>query len=187
MLPKPFNQLTANDRRNHKVAKGGYAFRQDDKTQGLYFVLSGSVELRRYTQDGRHVIIHKASQGETFAEASLFSGNYHCDAIALQDSELVELDRRALLAKFQSEPDFAIAIAHRFASQTQGYRRKLEILGIRNAEERIYAAVCEGLLKNNLIDFATNIGLSHEAVYRGMARLVKQGRLKKTGRGQYCL
>lgn len=187
MLPQPFNLLSTRDHRHHKVSKGDYAFRQDDKTQGLFFVNSGSVELRRYTEDGRNVVIHRANPRETFAEASLFSENYHCDAIALQDCKLIELDRRALLNKFKSEPNFAIAIAHRFASQTQGYRRKLEILGIRNAEERIFAAVCEGLLSNNVKDFAADIGLSHEAVYRGLATLVKQGELKKISRGKYSL
>lgn len=187
MLPEPFDLVPISSHRHHRLKKGDVAFRQDDKTRGLFFVINGNIELRRFTQDGQSVIVYRAKSGDTFAEASLFSQRYHCDAIAVSESHLIELDRKAILAKFQREANFALAIVKRFARQNQQYRRKLELFAIRSAEERITAAVLEGLLTESIKAFATEIGLTHEVVYRGLAKLVNKGVLVKTGRGKYSV
>lgn len=151
----------------------------------LLFLIEGSVELRRFTRAGQTVIIHRAHGGETFAEASLFSQSFHCDALVTSKSHLVELDRHVILEKFYDEPEFALAIARRFAVQNQHYRRKLELLAIKNAEDRIFTAIIDWLLTGTIKAFASDIGLTHEAVYRGLANLVKRGLLVKSGRGKY--
>ncbi len=187
MLPDPFNQIATVHLRHHSLETGAYAFLQADRTNGLFFIINGAIELRRYNRNGDYAIVHRASGGETFAEASLFSDRYHCDAVAVLPSEIIEIDRKAIMGKFQQDAQFALAIASRFASQTQTYRCRLEILAIRNAQERILAALAEGMIKSNLKTFAMEIGLSHEAVYRGLSALVARGIVRKTGRGQYEL
>ena len=42
----------------------------------------------RFTIEGRPVIMHMADAGESFAEASLFSDVYHCNAVATVPSEI---------------------------------------------------------------------------------------------------
>ena len=185
MLPDPFQTVPAHACRNLHLAKGGAAFRQGDRTKGLFIILVGKMELRRFTEAGDIIVIHRAVAGETFAEPSLFSKAYHCDAVALQQTELVELDRGYILRSFRSDPDFAFALTRRFATQLQDYRRKLELLAIRSAEARVHAAVADGLLRADIKAFAADIGLSHEAVYRALAKLAHQGRLKKVARGRY--
>lgn len=185
MLPAPFDLVQRSAHRHLHLENETVVFRQDDKTRGLFFVIEGGVELRRYTQTGQSVIVHRAKGGETFAEASLFSELYHCDAITTSKSHLVELDRLIILRKFHDEPGFALAITKRFAQQNQGFRQKLELLAIRNAEERILVAILEGCLSGSIKAFASDICLAHEVVYRGLANLVNKGVLVKTGRGQY--
>ena len=133
------------------------------------------------------ITIHNVRAGETFAEASLFSSNYHCDAIALEDSQVIEFEQQEVLARFQNQPFFAMELARQFASQIQAYRRKIEILAIRDATERVYAGLCENLLHSDIKSFAAEIGLTHEAVYRSLAYLVRHRRLTKTARGTYQL
>ncbi len=186
-LPPPFDKFDGHSKRERLLATGDALFRQGDPTRGLFVLVSGRLELRRVTEFGNPVMIHNVRAGETFAEASLFSSSYHCDAIALEDSRLVEFKQQSILARFQEQPDFALAVARRFAVQIQGYRRKVEILAIRNAVERVHAGVCEGLLQSDIKSFAAEIGLTHEAVYRALAKLVRRGRLCKTGRGRYQL
>ena len=185
MLPSPFDLIPEAAYRHRYLEHEETVFRQDDKTRGLFFIIQGKVELRRFTQAGQSVIIHRAMERETFAEASLFSEHYHCDAIAITKIHIVELDRTVILNKFHSEPDFAMAIAQRFARQNQSYRRKIELLAIKSAEERILTAILEGFLAENIKAFASDIGLSHEVVYRGLANLTKKGKLVKSGRGKY--
>ena len=43
---------------------------------------AGEIRLARSDPEGREVILFRAQPGDTFAEASLFSETYHCDAVA---------------------------------------------------------------------------------------------------------
>ena len=153
----------------------------------MYHVISGQVHLLRHTRQGDEVIIHRAQADESFAEAALFSPVYHCDAVAAADTELVRIDKAATLERMQQDPDFAIAISARFAGQIQNYRRRLEIVAIRDAKARVFAAVADGMLSGHIKSGAAQIGLTHEAVYRALSSLVRAGRLTKAGRGSYRL
>lgn len=182
MTPDPLHGLSGLRR---SLAPGEAVFRQGDPTRGMFRLDEGAVTLVRHTEAGGEVVLHRATPGETFAEASLFSETYHCDAIAAARTALVAYDRRKVLRRFREDPDFALSLARRFATQVQGYRRKLELLAIRGAEERVFAALAEGTPAASVKSFAAEIGLTHEAVYRALGRLVRDGRVEKTGRGRY--
>lgn len=185
MLPDPFDLLPSAAIATRSLKKGTPLFRRNDPATAMYHVLSGQVDLIRYTRQGDEVIIHRAHVGETFAEAGLFSDAYHCDAIAASDTELVRIDKAAIVQRMELEPDFAIAMSARFAGQIQNYRRRLEIVAIRDATSRVFAAVADGMLVGNIKSGAAQIGMTHEAVYRALSALVRSGRLTKTGRGSY--
>jgi len=78
-------------------------------------------------------------------------------------------------------------MASRFATQMQASRRRVELLSIRAADERILTALNDDLLVEDITTFADMIGLTPETVYRTLAKLSKQGRIEKTARGQYRL
>ncbi len=187
MLPEPLDSLPPTARRAFDMPAGKVLFRRDDRARGMFFLVSGQIDLERVTDNGDPVVIHRARPGETFAEASLFSAVYHCDAVARARSHIVELRRGAVLRQFDQDGDFAAALAGRFAAQVQTVRRRLELLTIRSAEERVLAAVSDGLLDASIKRFAAEIGLTHEATYRALARLVARGKLRKSGRGRYSL
>src|SRR6516162_7819359 len=65
-----------------ELKAGAALFRRGAKTEGLFEVVAGRVRLMRVDRSGREVVLHVAGPGETLAEASLFSAQYHCDAIA---------------------------------------------------------------------------------------------------------
>ncbi|MBU2486676.1 MAG: Crp/Fnr family transcriptional regulator [Alphaproteobacteria bacterium] len=169
------------------MKKGVALFHRDDPATAMYHVISGQVHLLRHTRQGDEVVIHRAHDDESFAEAALFSPVYHCDAVAGADSELVRIDKIAALERMKTDPDFAIAISARFAGQIQNYRRRLEIVAIRDAKARVFAAVADGMLTGNIKPVAAQIGLTHEAIYRALSSLARAGRLIKTGRGRYRL
>lgn len=79
------------------VKAGSALFRDGDPAPGLPFVVSGKIELVRWTADGRPMRMHRANAGETFAEASVFAGTCHCDARAMVDSVVELLPREAVL------------------------------------------------------------------------------------------
>lgn len=184
-LPAPFDRLSQSTHQHVTISTGGTLFRQDDPTRGLYILTHGSLELRRFTSGGDTVVLHRVMPGETFAEASLFTASYHCDCVATSPIKVLELDRKAVLDTFASDSTFAMMLTARFASQIQSYRRRLEIIAIRSAEDRVYTAMSDGMLTGNIKSFAGGVGLSHEAVYRALSKLVGQKRIQKVGRGKY--
>jgi CRP-like cAMP-binding protein len=186
-LPAPFNLLPQSALQLHELNPQEVLFRLGETPWGMFFLESGEVTLIRHTRSGDDVVTHVARSGETFAEAALFSDSYHCDAIIKQPSRVWEVNKKAVLALSEVDSVFALALAARFAMQVQQLRRQKEILAIRSANERVYAALSDGMLQGSIKQFAGNIGLTHEAVYRALNTLVERKRVIKRGRGVYTL
>jgi CRP/FNR family transcriptional regulator, dissimilatory nitrate respiration regulator len=94
-------RAAASDR---KLKKGESLFRRGSKTAGLYEVLSGYLRLVRVDRAGREAVLHVAGPGDTFAEASLFSAQYHCDAIASTNATVRLYPKRELMAALEENP-----------------------------------------------------------------------------------
>jgi len=187
MLPKPFNTLSVTALKLATYSRGEKLFLQGDTPFELFFVEKGIIQLVRHNESGDEVIIHRARTGETFAEASLFSNQYHCDGVALENAKVIKMDKAQILRTMAQNVEFSLAVSARFARQIQNYRRMLEIHSIRSAKERVFAGVTQQLLESQIKPFAAQLALTHEATYRALAQLVKEGRLKKTGRGEYSI
>ena len=134
--------------------------------------------------------MHNVQPGEFFAEASLFSPTYHCDAIAVSDSDVLIYPADALTDEFRRNPADFWQFAGRLARQVQGLRTRLALRQIRSAHERILQALrlrcdphgyckMEGTLKH----FAEEIGLTHEALYRALADLERSRSIIRTPDG----
>jgi CRP-like cAMP-binding protein len=179
-------QASAIDR---NVRAGQSLFRAGDKTVGLYEVLRGTLRLVRYDRSGREAVLQSASAGDTLAEASLYAATYHCDAIATTDA-VVRLYRKApLLAELKRDPKFAQAFTAMLAQQVMGLRTRLERRNIHSARDRVrhFLAVNVGAdgrtvaLSGTLKDLAADLGLTHEALYRTLARMTADGEIKRSG------
>ncbi len=184
-LPPPLNRVDKSDRVRRTLEYGEALFVQDSATAGLFYLASGTIDLKRATNTGHSVMIHRARSGDTFAEASLFSNTYHCTATAVCEAVVIECKRAAISRLLNTEIEFARSMASRFATQIQETRRRVELLSIRAADERILAALNDGLLVEDITTFAETIGLASETVYRTLTQLSKEGHVEKTARGQY--
>ena len=184
-LPDPFCRLPARDVNLSQFSAGQTVFHQGAAPEALFFVGQGEVTLVRHTKAGQAVVLHRASGGEVIAEASLFSQHYHCDCVTQCQSELVAIRKSSVLELLERDTKFAAALVQRLAGQVQGYRRQLELQSIRSATDRVLAGLADGWLKSSIMQFAGDMGLSHEATYRALASLVNQRLVRKTGRGRY--
>lgn len=127
----------------------------------------------------------RAATGDTLAEPALFSERYHCDALAEIPSHVLCLNKALVLEVMAQDPGFAADLVQRLAGQVQSYRRRLELLAIRSARDRVLAGLADGWMTGSVIDFATELGLTHEAVYRALSALVRDGRVERPARGIY--
>lgn len=187
VFPHPFDRLDRQDQLHQTLMSGETLFFQDGETAGLFFLVSGSIDLKRTTSTGHSILIHRARAGDTFAEASLFAKHYHCTAVCIDKTHVVEFRRSTIITLLDSDLEFSRAMASRFAVQIQQSRRRVELLSIRASEERILEALADGLLTDDISSFADLIGLAPETVYRTLTKLSRSGRIMKTARGRYQL
>ncbi|MEC4722123.1 Crp/Fnr family transcriptional regulator [Noviherbaspirillum sp. CPCC 100848] len=171
-----------------KLAAGTILFRQGDKTLGIFRLMSGRIALNRVTSAGTEVVMHTVRSGELFAEASIFSAHYHCDAVAIQDSEVLFYPKVELACQLKGNAEELWAFTAELAHRVQGLRARLEIRQIRSAPERVLQAVrlrCDssGVWKvdGTLKQFAEEIGLTHEALYRALATLERERAIVRNG------
>lgn len=187
MLPEPFSLIPKTSCRQDHYLAGEHLFHMGDVSDAIFFVLSGEVHLQRYTRTGDLIVIHRAFANGVFAEASLFSDSYHCDGVAQMETSIIAIFKRDILSLMDADPGFALKVTAYFAKQVQDYRRLLELRSIRSAKDRVLAGLQEGWHQGSILSFAAQIGLTHEATYRALNQLVRTGRLKKKGRGDYEL
>ncbi|MBS0536539.1 MAG: Crp/Fnr family transcriptional regulator [Proteobacteria bacterium] len=179
---------------DRNLKAGEALFHRGDKVARLFEVLAGHVRLSRVDRSGHEILLYAAGPGDTLAEASLFSPVYHCDAVASSAATVRAYPKAAVLAAFDRDPKAAQAFTATLARQVMSLRTRIEQRNIRSARERLRhwlrvnagadgrAVVITGTLK----DVAAELGLTHEALYRTLAALERQGEIKR-GRGKVTL
>lgn len=164
------------------LAAGEALFREGSPSWGVFWLQSGGVRLVRCTLGGNQIATHTVRRGEFFAEAALFSKAYHCDAVASEPSEVLVFPKDALVHQLRASPEMLWAFSAELAKRVQGLRTRLEIQQTRSADERILQFIhlhCDAsgfwAQRGTLKHLAEEIGLTHEALYRALARLQRQG------------
>ena len=169
------------------LTKGEMLFKQKDDVINIFHIQSGKIQLIRNTVDGTPVILHTGQQGETIAEASLFSNHYHCSAIASLNSEIQYVNKQVLLQYLEDNPHEMKKLLSIFAGQVRDLRAINELKNIRSANERILSFVRnnvndrkEMILDSSLKYLAHKIGLTHETFYRELKTLEISGIIIRT-------
>lgn len=154
-------------------APGAAVFHRGDPVKRLHVVRSGSIRLLRHQEDGHPVVLQRASGGDILAEASVFSAHYHCDAVALTESETDAFAVSDIRRLLDTDLGFCRAWAASMSHQLQAARRRAELMSLRTVSERLdfWLAWNEaGMPEKGLWkDVAEEIGVSPEALYRELA------------------
>jgi len=174
---------------DRRLRAGQTLFHSGDRTVGLYEVLKGKVRLVRVDRSGREAVLQVAAAGDTLAEASLFSSTYHCEAGATTEAAVRLYPKAVLFAELARDPKLARAFAAMLAQQVMALRTRLERRNIQSARDRIRHFLALNIsadgrtvaLPGTLKDFAADLGLTHEALYRTLARMTADGEIKRAG------
>jgi CRP-like cAMP-binding protein len=148
----------------------------------MFFVLSGEVRLLRRSKSGGEVVLQRTRRG-FLAEASLDQSTYHCDAVAAEPTRLLAIQRRAFADSLAVRGFRDRWIAH-LARELRKVRAHTERLNLKTARERIVHFIeTEGEggivdLNQSKKDWASELGLTHEALYRTLAQMEKRDELK---------
>ena len=181
--------MSSGGEKTRTLQAGEFLFRQGDAAKFVFAIERGQLRLERRTFDGRLVPLHLARAGETFAEAALFADRYHCDAVALTDAVVKALPKAALLAELEQSRGHVPVLIHAMARQLHALRQRLELRNVRSARERVLLALelratddsRTVVLEGPLQDFAADLGLTREALYRTLAALHASDQIVRNG------
>jgi CRP-like cAMP-binding protein len=166
---------------------GTRIFHRGSPAHAIFFIESGAVRLMRHGPAGEEVVLHDAHAGEFVAEASLGSARYHCDAVATQPGTVLKVPADTLRLLIDTDPKFAREWVALLSRQLRAARTRVERLSLKSAEERIRHLLlsegrgpqCEVALDGNLKDLARTLGITHEVLYRTLARMERDGTIER--------
>jgi CRP/FNR family transcriptional regulator, dissimilatory nitrate respiration regulator len=166
---------------------GEAVFHAGGPTHSVFFVESGAIKLMRYGRAGEEIVLHDAAAGEFFAEASLDSPRYHCEAVATEPTELLQVPAAALRDLLDTDKKFAREWVGLLARQLRAVRTRVERLSLKSAAERVHHLLvsegrgprCEVVLRGTVKDLSRQLGLTHEVLYRTLATLERDGVIER--------
>ncbi|MFZ1675334.1 MAG: cyclic nucleotide-binding domain-containing protein, partial [Nitrospira sp.] len=89
-------------RPGRSVGKGELVYGLGDSAQSVFFLRRGFVKLTSLTEDGRELILRLHQAGEVFGELCHCTGERREQAVAMEDSEIVELNFDEFVAHLQN-------------------------------------------------------------------------------------
>ncbi len=121
-----------------RLEAGATLFSKGDPGDSLYIVRSGEIELFIRDTTGQKIVLTIASSNEIFGELALLdNGPRSATAIALVDSELLEMDRDDLILLFQKTPMAALRLLAAMGHMTRKADDLLRTRVSRNVNEEV--------------------------------------------------
>ena len=186
-IPQLLNELLPKELlgqcHGHHFDKGDYLFHQGKKPEFMFFVVSGEAVLSRASSHGEPIILQRCKNGFV-SEASLLTDVYHCDAIATQSGQAITLPIKSLRDAL-ADSKFSMKWVQLLNKEIMRLRTQSERLGLKDIRSKlIHLIETEGkqgvlTLQSDFKSMASEIGVTHEALYRAIATLEKEGLLEK--------
>ena len=164
-----FDHLAAIPNSIRHLKQGQYLFYAGDRIASVFAVRAGELHLIRYHESGGAAILQRARPNSILGEASLFTSNYHCDAVAQTNATIQVFSKSKVLEHLRKSPTFAIALAEYLAVEVRQQRQRAEILSLKSVNEKLDAWLASNgaLPSRGTVKYvAIEIGVTPEALYR---------------------
>lgn len=179
-----------------RVRRGEYLFHAGQPFHALYGIRAGSFKTVLLTEDGREQVTGFHMAGEVLGLDSVGAEVCGGDAIALEDSDVVEIPFEELDALAAREPGLQRELFRLLAGEIQRDRALMLLLGSMRAEERLAAfllnlsrrlaargwSATEFLLRMTREEIGSLLGLKLETVSRILSRFQAEGLIKVRNR-----
>ena len=179
------------DLRIRQYAKRDLVLQKGVPGDSLLFLLSGSLQVVDFTEDGRAIGLRMLNPGDFFGEIAVINGSLRSASVVALTAVLVALlPRNTALHLFAHSPSVANHMLRFLANKVQRDSEFRALLSIHNTARRIYTYldllkekkegelhVVENLPTHQ--DIANMINTSRETVTRALLTLVQQGIIEK--------
>ena len=167
-----------------RLKKSTLLFKTGKKPEWMFFVLSGEVTLERLSPHGDPVVLQRTRHGFV-SEASLQSPKYHCDAVVVANSEIIQIPIQTLADTLSTDPDFAGRWINMLNQEVKRLRLQCERLSMKSVKDKVLHLInTEGQngkyqVSTGLKSLAGELGITHEAMYRTLAALEKSKTIRR--------
>lgn len=170
-----------------------FLFRLGDTPRDLYLVLEGEARARRYGADGAEIIMQRSRAGELFAEAGMVAPRYSCEGFCPVATRVLRLPIAAIHRQITSDGAFALRFAQFLALSLRRQCARYERLRLKRAGERVLhylnceltgPAGADLTLDIPLAEWADDLGLEPETLYRTLADLERKGLIAREPRSR---
>jgi CRP/FNR family transcriptional regulator len=179
-----------------RFAKGDSLFRPGDPFTALYMIRAGSWKTLLLTENGREQVAAFHLRGEFIGVDGIGVASHHCEAIALEDSEVCAMPYQRLEALSRRDGDVQRALYGLLASETRRQHSVMLMLGTMRSEQRLAAFLLDLSrrqrdlgdpvtilqLRMTRDEIGSYVGLKLETVSRLFSHLQQLGLLQVEGR-----
>lgn len=152
--------------------------------ESMFYVVAGEVTLERTGLQGEPVVLQRTRQGFV-SEASLKVSKYHCDALAITDTNVIKIPIKVLADALDKDPEFASRWISMLNLEVRRLRLHCERLSMKSVRDRVLHLInTEGrdgqyAIGTGLKTLAGELGVTHEALYRTLAALEKSNEIER--------
>ena len=119
-------------------------FQKGDQSPSMMAVVRGRVKICTYSADGKELVLNIIDRGGVFGEIAVLDGRPRtADAVALDETDLLVLDRNKLLPILAAHPDLATRLIGVLCERLRQTSEHLEDAMLREAPSRL----ARGLLR----------------------------------------
>jgi CRP/FNR family transcriptional regulator len=137
-LPQPDLENIAAVTVVKSLAKSGYLFHEGDPASGFYVIQRGAINVHRVTAAGKEQVIHVFRTGDSFAEVALAAPTgYPADARALEDTQVLLVQKDGILALLKRQPELALRMLGSMSSHLRVLVGQIEDLTVKDVETRL--------------------------------------------------
>lgn len=197
--PRDLQQVAAQLRLRH-WPEDSYIVNFRDDSRDVYFILSGKVRVKLYSEAGREVAFRDLEKGQSFGELSAIDQQPRsADVIALTDTEVVSVSAADFMVLFRSYPRLAentalklTALVRALSERVQEFAERVRVRVclelIRMAEGSVSADGKSARLRPSPkhAEIAARCNTHREAVARLMGELTRLGIVQR-GRGEIVI
>jgi len=120
------------------VEAGETVFFKDDPSTNLVAVVSGGVQIRTVSEDGKELLLNAMRAGEMFGEIGAIDGGERTgDAVAVGRTELLTIDRRFFLEVIERNPAFSKSLLVLLCSRIRATSQQAEDLALLDLKIRL--------------------------------------------------
>lgn len=175
---------------------GTAIFFQDDPSDALYILLSGSVKVYQTSEDGKDRILRILKRGNAFGELAMIEGKSRFVSVqTLEDSEMLRLARKDFVSFADKHTWVLWTLLSAFAERIRRMNEDVLDLSFRDVPYRVLHVLCDLVEKHgesgpagtritmplSASDLASMVGSNSETVGRLLDRFETDGLVKRDG------